>query len=104
MFTIFLTMRLKPGCLAAYRKAHEQLWPEIEVSMRENEVSMAIHHEEGRLSIFAAAPSEAHWQRSRQEPALARWDAWMTEFLEAGGPGKIAFRKPEKVFGFGEFK
>jgi L-rhamnose mutarotase len=104
MFHIFLTMQLKSGCLDAYRKAHESLWPEIERSMRENEVSMAIYHEEGRLSIVATAPSEAHWERSRKELALARWDAWMTEFLEADKPGIIAFRKPEKVFGFGNFK
>ncbi len=104
MFHIFLTMRLKPGCLAAYRKAHEALWPEIDRSMRENQVSMAIYHEEGRLSVFAIAPDEAHWERSRQEPALERWDACMTEFLEAAQPGKIAFHRPEQVFGFGEFK
>jgi len=104
MFHIFLTMRLKPGCLAAYRKAHETLWPEIERSMRENQVSMAIYHEEGRLSLFAMAPDAAHWERSRREPALERWDACMTEFLEAAQPGKIAFRQPEKVFGFGECK
>jgi L-rhamnose mutarotase len=104
MFTVFLSMGLKPGCLDAYRKAHENLWPEIAASMSDNEVSMAIYHEAGRLYIFAAAPSQAHWDRSRQEPALARWDAVMTEFLEAGEPGKIAFHIPKKVFGFGQFK
>jgi L-rhamnose mutarotase len=104
MFTLVLTMRLKPGCLAAYRKAHDELWPEIARSMSENEVNMAIFHEEGRLFVFATAPSETHWERSRQEPALARWDAMMTGFLKADAPGKIAFKHPEKVFGFGEFK
>ena len=104
MFSVVLTMRLKPGCLGAYRKAHDELWPEIARSMSENEVSMAIFHEDGRLFVFATAPSEAHWQRSRQEPALARWDARMTGFLESNVPGKIAFQHPEKVFGFGEFK
>jgi L-rhamnose mutarotase len=104
MFTVVLTMRLKPGCLAEYRKAHEELWPEIALSMAENEVSMAIFHEAGQLFVFATAPSEAHWERSRQVPTLARWDAMMTGFLEAETPGKIAFKHPEKVFGFGAFK
>lgn len=104
MFTVVLTMRLKPGCLAAYRKAHDELWPEIARSMGENEVSMAIFHEDGRLFVFAAAPSEAHWERSRQEPSLARWDAMMTGFLESDVSGKIAFKQPDKVFGFGEYK
>lgn len=104
MFMIALTMRLKPGCLAAYRKAHDELWPEIARSMSENEVSMAIFHEEGRLIIFASAPSEAHWERSRREPMLAKWDAMITGFVEGDAAGKIAFHFPEKVFGFGEFK
>jgi L-rhamnose mutarotase len=104
MFTVVLTMRLKPGCLAAYRKAHDELWPEIARSMSENQVSMAIYHDGGQLFVFATAPSEAHWDRSRQFPSLAKWDAMMTEFLEADAPGKIAFKHPEKVFGFGDFK
>jgi L-rhamnose mutarotase len=104
MFTIFLSMGLKPGCMDAYKRAHENLWPEIAKSMSDNGVNMAIYHEEGRLFIFATAPTETAWERSRQEPALARWDAAMTQFLEAGVPGKIAFRFPEKVFGFGQFK
>ncbi|MDQ6631256.1 MAG: L-rhamnose mutarotase [Verrucomicrobiota bacterium] len=103
MFTLALTMCLKPGCLEKYRLAHEKLWPEIARSMSANEVSMAIYHEAGRLFIFATAPSEAHWKCSRQEPALERWDAAMTEFLEAAEPGKIAFSQPQKVFGFGDF-
>jgi L-rhamnose mutarotase len=104
MFTLALIMRLKPGCLARYRAAHDELWPEIARSMSDNEISMTIYHEAGQLFVFAAAPSEAHWERSRNEPALERWNAAMTEFLEASKPGEIAFRHPEKVFGFGEFK
>jgi L-rhamnose mutarotase len=104
MFTLVLTMRLKSGCLEAYRKAHDELWPEIARGMGENEINMAIFHESGQLFVFATAPSEAHWERSRQEPALARWDAMMTGFLESEVPGKIAFKHPEKVFGFGSFK
>jgi L-rhamnose mutarotase len=104
MFSIFLSMGLKPSSIDAYKKAHENLWPEIAKSMADNEVSMAIYLENGRLYIFATAPTEAHWTRSRQEPALERWDAAMTEFLETSAPGKIAFRSPEKVFGFGQFE
>lgn len=104
MFNLCLSMNLKPDCLADYRAAHNALWPEIAASMSDNQVSMAIYHEAGRLFIFAVAPSEAHWERSRHEPALAKWDARMTQFLESNEPGKIAFSQPEKVFGFGEFR
>jgi L-rhamnose mutarotase len=104
MFTIFLSMSLKPGCLDAYKKAHDNLWPEIAKSMSDNGVNMAIFHEDGGLYLFATAPSEEHWNRSRQEPSLARWDAVMCEYLVSSAPGKIDFRAPAKVFGFGQFK
>jgi L-rhamnose mutarotase len=103
MFTTALTMRLRPGALPGYRQAHEDLWPEIARSMRDQGVSMAIYHEAGRLLLFAAAPSEAHWLRSRQHPRLAEWDARMTAFLESSEAGRIDFHAPEKVFGFGDF-
>jgi L-rhamnose mutarotase len=104
MFTIALTMRLLPGALDGYRRAHDRLWPEIARGMSDNGVSMAIYHEAGRLTLFATAPSKDRWNRSRRDPKLAEWDARMTEFLESSEPGRIAFQVPEKVFGFGEFK
>jgi L-rhamnose mutarotase len=103
MFSIALTMRLRPGALAGYRQAHDTLWPEIARSMSANDVSMAIYHDAGRLFLFATAPTEEHWNRSRQNPKLAEWDARMTAFLESSGPGRIDFQLPEKVFGFGCF-
>ena len=97
-------MRLRPGCLAGYRQAHDELWPEIARGMSDNGVNMAIYYRDGQLFLFATAPTEAHWNRSRRDPALAKWDARMTEFLESSEPGKIDFRLVEKVFGFGEFR
>ncbi len=57
-----------------------------------------------RLFLFAAAPSEDHWQRSRQDPVLVRWDARMADFLETDAQGHITFTVLPKAFGFGEFK
>ena len=97
-------MRLRPGAYEKYKLAHDQLWPELAGGMRANQVSMAIYCDGNRLYLFAVAPSEAHWQRSRQDPILARWDACMTEFLETDVQGGIAFTVLPKAFGFGEFK
>jgi L-rhamnose mutarotase len=104
MFTLGLSMKLRPGAYEKYKLAHDQLWPELAAGMTANSVSMAIYREDDRLFLFAAAPSEEHWQRSRQDPILARWDAKMTELLETNDKGGIAFTKLEKAFGFGEFK
>ena len=97
-------MKLRPGAYKAYKLAHDQLWPELAEGMRANQVSMAIYRDGDHLFLFAAAPSEAHWQRSRQDPILARWDAGMADLLETDKRGGIAFSLLPKAFGFGEFK
>ena len=104
MFSLGLAMTLRPGAYEEYKLAHDQLWPELAAGMRTNQVSMAIYRDGDRLFLLAAAPSEAHWQRSREDPILAKWDARMTELLETDGQGGIAFTILPKAFGFGEFR
>jgi L-rhamnose mutarotase len=104
MFTLGLSMKLRPGAFERYKLAHDQLWPELAAGMSANQVSMAIYRDGDRLFLFAAAPSQAHWERSRQDPILARWNAYMAELLETDAKGGIAFTMLPKAFGFGEFK
>jgi L-rhamnose mutarotase len=104
MYTIGLALTLRPGKYDGYKQAHDQLWPELAAGMRANDVNMAIYRDADRLFVFAAAPSEAHWDRSRQDPILAKWDQSMTEYLETDEAGKLAFKLLPKAFGFGEFK
>jgi L-rhamnose mutarotase len=104
MYTIGLALTLRPGAYEGYKQAHDELWPELAEGMRANEVSMAIYRNGNRLFVFAVAPSEAHWQRSRQDPVLARWDKCMAEFLETDAAGRLAFTVLPKAFGFGEFR
>ena len=96
-------MTLRPDAYAAYKLAHDRLWPEVAESMRIHEVSMAIFRDGNRLYLFAAAPSQAHWERSRRVPVLADWDSTMTQYLETDRQGRIAFDSLPKAFGFGEF-
>jgi len=104
MFTLGLAMKLRPGAYEKYKLAHDQLWPELAAGMSANQVSMVIYRDGERLFLFAVAPSESHWHRSRQDPILARWDARMAELLETNEQGGIAFTVLPKAFGFGEFK
>lgn len=104
MFTLGLAMKLRPGAYAQYKLSHDQIWPELAAGMRANEVNMAIYRDGDRLFVFASAPTEEHWQRSRQDPILARWDARMTEFLQTNEQGGIAFTILPKAFGFGDFR
>lgn len=103
MFTVGLAMTLRPEAYEKYKLAHDQLWPELAAGMRENQIRMAIYRDGERLFLFAAAPTREHWERSRKDPVLARWDARMTELLETDSRGQIAFSVLPKAFGFGEF-
>jgi L-rhamnose mutarotase len=104
MHTICLALTLRPGKYEAYKRAHDEIWPELAEGMRVNDVSMAIYRDINRLFVFAAAPSEAHWNRSRQDPILAKWDKSMAEFLETNADGSLSFTLLPKAFGFGEFE
>jgi L-rhamnose mutarotase len=103
MYCLGLALTLRPGAYDKYKRAHNEIWPELTAGMLANDVSMAIYRDGNRLFLFAAAPSEAHWQRSRQDPVLARWDATMAEYLETDGDGRLALTVLTKAFGFGEF-
>jgi L-rhamnose mutarotase len=96
-------LTLRPGAYENYKRAHDELWPELAQGMRENQVSMAIYRDGNRLFVFAAAPTKTNWERSRQDPVLARWDERMAEFLETDAQGRLAFTVLPKAFGFGEF-
>lgn len=97
-------MKLRPGAYEKYKLAHDQLWPELATGMNANQISMAIYRDGERLFVFAMAPSETHWQRSRQDPVLVRWNARIAELVETNEQGGIAFAPLPKAFGFGEFK
>jgi L-rhamnose mutarotase len=103
MFTIALAMTLRPGAYERYKLAHDELWPELAVGMRENQISMAIYRDGERLFLFAAAPTREHWEQSRKDPVLARWDARIAQLVQADSHGQIAFSSLPKAFGFGEF-
>ncbi len=104
MYCLGLALTVRPGAYEGYKSAHDELWPELAAGMRDNDVSMAIYRDGDRLFVFAAAPSQAHWERSRQDPVLARWDSLMTQFLETDDSGRLKFTVLSKAFGFGEFQ
>src|SRR5215475_7129639 len=103
MFTIGLAMTLRPGAYDDYKRAHDQLWPELAKGMREQHVSMAIFRDGDRLFLFASAPTKDAWDRSRQDPILERWDAQITRFVLTDDRGRIAFSLLPKTFGFGDY-
>jgi L-rhamnose mutarotase len=103
MYTIGLALTLRPGAYEGYKRAHDELWSELAKGMRENDINMAIYRDGNRLFVFAAAPSEEHWKRSRRDPILAKWDKSMTQFLETDAVNNLTITLLPKAFGFGGF-
>ena len=103
MYMIGLALTLKPGAYDGYKKAHDELWPELAKGMRENGVNMAIYRDGQRLFLFATAPDPKSWERSREDPVLDDWNREMAKYLETDQDGRLAIQPLTKAFGFGEF-
>ena len=72
MYSIGIAMTLRPGAYDEYKKAHDELWPEIAESMSINDVSIAIYKFNENLIIHAVAPTEYDWNKSRDVPILEK--------------------------------
>jgi L-rhamnose mutarotase len=103
MYTLGQTFTLKPGQYAAYKQAHDELWPELVAAMLAQQVSMVIYHHQGRLFLFATAPSRAHLERSYQGPVARRWAEHMAAMLETDAQGRAVVDQLEQAFAFGSF-
>ena len=91
MYTIGLALTLRPGKYDAIQTGPRRVVARIG---RRNARQRCEHGDLSRRRSpvrFAAAPSEAHWHRSRQDPILAKWDKSMHEFLETDEAGNLAF-------------
>ena len=97
-------MKLRPGCYAEYKQAHDDLWPDIATSMSDNHINMAIYRFGEHLIIHATAPTEDDWNKSRAVPVLDDWMDYMAKLLETDDEGQIIFEDLEEAFAFGEFK
>ncbi len=104
MFSIGLSMQLRPGCYDEYKEAHDNLWPDLAESMVVNNVSMSIYRFEDRLFLHAVAPTEEDWNNSREGEVLERWCKYMAKLLASDEKGEIIFDELPEAFSFGMFK
>ena len=104
MYSIGLAMTLCPDAYDEYKKAHDELWPEIADSMSVNDVSMAIYKFNENLIIHAVAPTEEDWDKSREAPILEKWFEYMSTLLVTDDSGDIIFEDLPEAFAFGIFK
>ncbi len=98
-----MTFALKPGCYEEYKRAHDELWPEIADALRENGVNMVIHYYNDRLFLFATTPSQEAMEQSHAGEVMTRWQAYMATLMVTGAEGNTLVEPLETAFVFGDF-
>jgi L-rhamnose mutarotase len=78
-------MKLKPGCVAEYKRRHDELWPELARALRQAGLSdYSIFLDEETLTLFAvqkqAAPRAA--ADLPNHPVVRRWWEFMAPLME----------------------
>ncbi|MEW6751164.1 MAG: L-rhamnose mutarotase [Candidatus Latescibacterota bacterium] len=104
MYAIGQTFKLRPGRYAEYRRAHDELWPELAEAMRACGVSMVIYHWHDRLFLYATAPTQEDFERSHRGPVAQRWAAYMASMMETHPDGTAIVEELEQAFAFGCFR
>lgn len=103
MYASAQTFQLKPGCYDEYKKAHDELWPELVDAFNEHGISMLIYHYKDRLFLYAMAPSKEAMERSHPKEVGERWSAYMASMMICDDEGKAVVEDMDAAFLFGEF-
>jgi L-rhamnose mutarotase len=103
MYTTGMTFKLKPGCYAEYKKAHDELWPGIAAQVKGEGVHMIIYEYEDRLFLHAEAPSKEHFERGQLGEETARWHAYMAKLMATDSAGESIVEDLEVAFVFGRY-
>jgi L-rhamnose mutarotase len=104
MWSKALTYQLKPGRYVEYKKAHDEVWPELAQAMTDNQVNMVIHHREERLYLYMTAPTEEHFVRSHTGSVADRWLEYVATMMITDDDGKTIMEEMDMAFVFGKYK
>lgn len=83
-------MFLNPGCVAEYKKRHDQIWPELVALLKSAGVSdYSIYLDEEHHTLFAVLRRKSsHSMHSLpQHPVMQRWWAYMGDLMRANPDG-----------------
>ena len=83
-------MFLNPGCVAEYKKRHDEIWPELSALLKQAGVSdYSIYLDEEHHVLFAVLRrSKNHTMDALPEhPVMQRWWAYMADIMRANPDG-----------------
>lgn len=80
------SMKLKPGCIEAYKQRHDEIWPELVTLLQQSGiVEYHIFLDEESLSLFAfqkRVPIPQFTEDIAQNPIMRRWWAHTADLME----------------------
>ncbi len=87
---IAFRMFLNPGCVAEYKKRHDEIWPELSTLLKDAGVSdYSIYLDEKHHVLFAVLRrTVGHTMDSLPiHPVMQRWWAYMADIMRANPDG-----------------
>jgi len=94
-------MPLKPGVVAEYKKRHDEIWPELQLLLKENGVSdYSIFFDEETNILFAVQKlnSETSSQNLGNEAIVKKWWNYMADLMDVNEDNSPVVVNLEKVF------
>ncbi len=98
------TLTVRKGCYEEYKKAHDELWPEVVEILNQYNLHMIIYYQEPTLFLYQVAPSQECYDLYERSEANQRWNEYMAKLLETDEQGNIIKGHVEKAFVWGIFK
>jgi len=78
-------MKVFPGRYGEYKKRHDELWPEMEATLKEHgahDYSIFLDEETGILFAYVVIESEERWNAVAQTEVCQKWWAYMKDIME----------------------
>lgn len=101
MQKIAFRMALKPGQLDAYRRRHDEIWPELVDALKAAGIrDYSIHHDAETNALFATLwREEGHRMDDLPAlPVMRRWWEWMAPLMETNADGSPVSYPLDTVF------
>lgn len=94
-------MKLNSGQKEAYKKRHDELWPELKELLKENgisEYSIFFDEETGTLFAFQKVSGEGGSQDLAQNSIVKKWWDYMADIMEVNPDNSPISTQLEEVF------
>jgi len=94
-------MFVKPGFESEYKKRHDELWPEMELTLKEygaSNYSIFLHQESQVLFAYLEVEDEEHYQRIAETPICRKWWKYMAPIMEVNEDYSPVSHQLEEMF------